>query len=146
MEPFHLDYDSNWQLWSAIRWNWYQKWWNLRWLIPTADSPDLKKNKILKTVWATNNWSTPLDRARRVVLEKVSRRIRCQLHLLLFDNSCRKCESSWYWPRPRSKKVKALFLWTFLTGIQIHLFYLTDLVNKINDALFYNPTWRWMNL
>ncbi len=76
---------------------------------PTADSTDFKKN-ILKTVWATNNWSTPLDRARRVVLEKISRRIRCQLHLLLFDNSCRKCESRWNWPRPRSKKVKALFL------------------------------------
>ncbi len=69
-----------------------------------------QKNNILKKVWATNNWSTLLDRARRVVLEKVSPRIRCQLPLLLFDNSCRKCESRWYWPRSRFKKVKTLVL------------------------------------
>ncbi len=91
-------------------WKWYQKWWNLRWLVPPQLRVLISKKKILKIVWATNNWTTPLDRARRVVLEKVSRRIRCQLHLLLFDNSCRKCEPRWYWPRPRSKKVKALFL------------------------------------
>jgi hypothetical protein len=107
---FYVNFDSNWQLWSATRWNWYQKWWNLRWLIPHSWQSWFQKINILKTVWATNNWSTLLDIARRVVLERISQRIRCRLHLLLFDNSCRKCEPRWYWPRPHSKKVKALFL------------------------------------
>ncbi len=51
-------------------------------LYSTTNNPDLKKKIILRTVWATNKWSTPSDRARRVALEKLSRRSRCQLCLV----------------------------------------------------------------
>jgi hypothetical protein len=53
------------------------------------------KNGISKTVWATNNLSTLLDRAHRVTLGPVFRRLMYELYLHLFEDFCRKCEYRW---------------------------------------------------
>jgi hypothetical protein len=72
----------------------------------------ISKKIISRTVWATNKWSTPSDRARQVALEKLSRWSRCQLCLVrsvhqkrternLFQKS--KCHS--FKKKKRSRKI-----------------------------------------
>jgi hypothetical protein len=102
----------------------------------------ISKKNISKIVWVTNNRSTPLDRAHRVVSEQVSWRIRCELHLLLFEDSCRECESRWYWPEERSNKIGTRSLPFYLMVIfhwvvSIRIFFKVQIIQNSSTFVFW---------